>query len=491
MSICFLIIIFLIANSNTKDNSLTTIKLKDLTKTPFSMTDQYIIFEYENKEREFNSSINFIFYKREKPSVKAYIYDSLDKIKINGSKFEDYLFETSLDSKDYIKISYDDDFYKDNCIFYIVLYDSSRTYNDTIYVVNSLKYLNFDNEIIFSSDFPISFNFLIQKDFQTYLHYQIKKVAIIYSFIYINITNEKGEVLVNKNFDSVSDYIKIEPNVKYYAHIRISRDTLTDLTYGAFCLNYEKYKNNILVKDENEVKRLILSPQNYTFFKNISNVTVKESIIVNGLYNGDYGQYYIYYKIYKSDVFDSLVDSFPNKKEGFDTLLWTGTYQRSFSFDIKKENDSQKGILIGFFVENLYENLPLSSSNVSLSIFKASNEDSESSVDNIPVDTKSKSSLSLGWILFIVMISLIIVAIVIWVIYEQVKKRKKGMQNLIPNEMNNNYYNYNNVEQKSPGGDNYNSIPKKNENDTYYNKIEPKDGSPYDNYPACPPINDN
>ena len=175
MSICFLIIIFLIANSNTKDNPFITIKLKDLKTTPFSMTDQFIIFEYENKEREFNSSINFIFYKRKKPSVKAYIYDSLDKIKINGSKFEDYLFETSLDSKDYIKISYDDDFYKDNCIFYIVLYDSSRTYNDTIYVVNSLKYLNFENEIIFSSDFPISFNFLIQKDFPTYLHYQIKK----------------------------------------------------------------------------------------------------------------------------------------------------------------------------------------------------------------------------------------------------------------------------------------------------------------------------
>jgi hypothetical protein len=247
MSICFLIIIFLIANSNTKDSSLTTIKLKDLTKTPFSMTEQYIIFEYENKEREFNSSINFIFYKSEKPSVKAYIYDSLDKIKINGSKFENYLFEMSLDTKDYIKISYDDDFYKDNCIFYIVLYDSSRTYNDTIYVVNSLKYLNFDNEITFGNDFPISFNFLIQKDFQTYLHYQIKKVAIIYSSIYINITNEKGEVLVNKNFDSVSDYIKIEPNVKYYAHIRISKNILTELTSGTFCLKYEKYKNNMSI----------------------------------------------------------------------------------------------------------------------------------------------------------------------------------------------------------------------------------------------------
>jgi len=485
MSICFLIIIFLIANSNTKDSSLTTIKLKDLTKTPFSMTDQYIIFEYENKEREFNSSINFIFYKREKPSVKAYIYDSLDKIKINGSKFEDYLLETSLDSKDYIKISYDDDYYKDNCIFYIVLYEPSRTYNDTIYVANSLKYLNFDNEIIFSSDFPISFNFLIQKDFQTYLHYQNHKILLVYSYIYINITNEKGEVLVDKNFDSVSDYIKIEPNVKYYAHIRISRDTLTDLTYGAFCLNYEKYKNNILVKDENEVKRLILSPQSYTFFKNISNVTVKESIRVNCFYNGNFGKYYIYYKKYKSDDFESLVDSFPTDKVGFDGLLGYEQGFTKFSNYIKKENDSQKGILIGFFIESARTYLPLGSGNVSLNMYKDIIEDDEKPV----IRPETKSSLSIGWIIFIVISSVIIVTLVICAIMEKLKKR--GRNNLIPNDMNNDYYDYDNIELKNPGGDNYNPIPANNDNDKYNNKIEPNDESTHDNNPVCPAINDN
>ena len=416
----------------------------------------------------------------------------MDKIKINGSKFDDYLFETSLDTKDCLKISYDDDFYKDNCIFYIVLYDSSRTYNDIIYVVNSLKYLNFDNEITFGSHFPISLNFLIQKDFPTYLHYQTRNGNFIPSYIYINITNEEGEELVNKNFDSVSDYIKIEPNVKYYAHIRISKNILTDLASGAFCLNYEKYKNNILVKDENEVKRLILSPQNYTFFKNISNIAVKESIIVNGLYNGNYGRHYIYFKKYKSDDFESLVDSFPTNKEGFDGVLGQGEGFNNFSYDIKKENDSQKGILIGFFIENSNTYMPLGSGNVSLNIYKIINDDDENpNSEVIKPDTIKKSSLSIGWILFIVIMSLIIVAIVIWVIYERVKKRKKIIQNLLQNDMNNTYYNYNNVEQKNPGGDNYNPIPEINDNPTNNNKIEPKDGSPYDNYPACPPINDN
>ena len=136
--------------------------------------------------------------------------------------------------------------------------------------------------------------------------------------------------------------------------------------------------------------------------------------------------------------------------------------------------------------------MPLGSGNVSLNIYKIINEDDENpNSEVIKPDTIKKSSLSIGWILFIVIMSLIIVAIVIWVIYERVKKRKKIIQNLLQNDMNNTYYNYNNVEQKNPGGDNYNPIPEINDNATNNNKIEPKDGSPYDNYPACPPINDN
>ena len=100
-----------------------------------------------------------------------------------------------------------------------------------------------------------------------YLHYQTKSYNFIPSNIYINITNEKGEEIVNKDFDLLSNYIKIEPNVKYYAHINIYKNIITAPAGGIFSLKYEKYKNNILVKDENEVKRLILSHQNYTFLK--------------------------------------------------------------------------------------------------------------------------------------------------------------------------------------------------------------------------------
>ena len=141
--IYFIIIIFLIKNSNTKDNPLP-IELKDLLVTSFSMNNQYVIFEYNNTEqRVFNSSINFLFSKVKNSSATVYIYDSFDKIKMKDGEFINYLNKTSLANTKYFRINYDDYFYRDNCIFYIVLYDNSPKYDDNIKVVNSLKYLDF------------------------------------------------------------------------------------------------------------------------------------------------------------------------------------------------------------------------------------------------------------------------------------------------------------------------------------------------------------
>ena len=179
LHILFLIFIYPIINTNTEVDSYITIKLKDLIERQFSMSKDFLIFEYENKDqRIFNSSINFFFNKGGKLTTKIYIYDSLDRIKRDSSsiyhEFIDYLYETSLDNKNHIKISYDDDFYRDNCTFYLVLYDILYIYSDTIYVVNSLKYLNFGDEITFTHSHSILFNFLIEKNFSTYLHYQTK-----------------------------------------------------------------------------------------------------------------------------------------------------------------------------------------------------------------------------------------------------------------------------------------------------------------------------
>ena len=72
--ILFLILICSIAKTSPKINSYSTIKLKDLTERGFSMSKDFIIFEYENKEPIiYNSSINFFFNKGGIFSTKLYI----------------------------------------------------------------------------------------------------------------------------------------------------------------------------------------------------------------------------------------------------------------------------------------------------------------------------------------------------------------------------------------------------------------------------------
>ena len=71
-NIIVLIFIFTFIRINTKENSIITVKLTDLKEKSFSLSNQIIIFEYENKiERIYNSSINFIFKYGEKSSTKV------------------------------------------------------------------------------------------------------------------------------------------------------------------------------------------------------------------------------------------------------------------------------------------------------------------------------------------------------------------------------------------------------------------------------------
>ena len=91
-------------------------------------------------------------------------------------------------------------------LFYMIFHKNIKI----IYVINSLKYLDFDNEIKFSCDFGISFNFLIEKDSLTYLHYQTSEIPSVFYIPYnLNIINEKGEKFIDSNCNSISDYIKL------------------------------------------------------------------------------------------------------------------------------------------------------------------------------------------------------------------------------------------------------------------------------------------
>ena len=499
----FFIFIYLITNSITNDNSFNTIKLEDLKTTPFSMNNKYVIFEYDNNiKTEFNSSINFIFSVGKKSSTKVYIYDSLDKIIMTDDGFEGYLNKTTLDSTKCIRIFNDDAFYRDNCTYYIVLYDISQKYQDSIYVVNSLKYLDFGNEIKFTCDFGILFNFLIEKDSLTYLHYQTSSFDFLGHSYHINIENETGTNLINSYTNSESGYIEIKPKVKYYVHIRIYQPFEFDYLDKTFYLNYEKYGNNILIKDNNYIKKSVLSSQNYTFFKSLSNLAINESIIIEGdcnTYNSDSD---IYIKKYQDDI-EILYKEFPTKKSNYDYYLGKG---KGFKYEIKKEYKEQKGILVGFFID---KKSSFTSSEISFRAYKSEpikDEDDggqKSQTDNRNSgNTSSKSSFPVIWIVCISIVLIIFIITLCIVCLNRIqrnKRRRENYDNLLQNE-NNNSNNYNvtqvnnnngnyNVTQVS-NNDNYNS-PNENINDANFNKIMPDDELGNDNYPALPAINGN
>ena len=489
--ISFLILIYLISNSNTKDNSFTTIKLKDLVETPFILHyGDYIIFEYENKgQRLFNSSINFIF-KEELFKPTVCLYDSLDKINKNGSKFYDCLYKTDTSSN--IQISYTSSFYRDNCTYYLAIYNSPSYYKNSIWVVNSLKYINLDNdlEIIYKSN--VLFHFIIEKKYSTYLHYQTKFVNLLHTFYNISIINEKGDILLNDSLNSASGYIEIKPNMKYYVDILTS--DYASYNSRIISLNFEKYKNNILIKDENEINKTVLSSQNYTFFKDISNIEINETIILNAFYKYEINlKYEFYAKFYNSTDFESLVDSFPTDKKDFDYKLEMKGYGSNYTTEIKKINETNRGILIGFFEDGdcMYPNYI---NKIHLRLFKpqqkSDEDDGKINSDDYPDKKASQknTSLHIGWIIFIVMISLIIVVIIIWALVMYKNKKRKIQTD---KEISNNYYNYNNnnVNQVPNNIGNYNSSSGNNDNDNYYNKISKDDENIYDNLAACPPIN--
>ena len=460
-----------------------------------------------NIERAYNSSINFVFRYGEKSSTKVYIYDSLDKINQTESGFVNYLKETTLKGIKCLKISYEEPFYKDNSIYYIVLYDISQQYSDYVYVVNSLKDLTFGNEFSYKLNCTeeLIFNFMIQKSTSTYLHYQtVETVTTMYFYrnYYIKIINDKGEALFAKNGGGISGYVKIEPNRKYYAQISIKQNTITSsslLNKPEFLLNYEEYNENILLQGNSEIRKRILCSQHFNFFKDISDLSTYESITFKGTTDTSYIYQKIsfYFQFYESNNFSSLINSFPSNKDGFDNQIKTDSIG-SFNLKVKKQYASQKGLLFGVFIE-AKDGMELHPQYLTIKAEKSNGKEEggkeeRGGITDIGVKDSSHSESStsvvlisiVGFVIFVIIVSICIY----WCNYANKRNRSNYVQpqqnyqdNQYPSPTpNNNYINndYNSGVNHNTGTD-YNN---------YYNKVETKNEAVYD-YPPCPPINEN
>ena len=336
-------IIFLsFINSFLLLNSFTTIKLTDFTKTSFSLKE-FVILEYTNNiKKDFNYEINFIFDKGNKASTKVFYYDSLDKIQRGDIGFINYVHTTSLKETRILKIPYNEPYYSDHKTFYIVLYDIFNEYSDNVYLLNSLSYLPLKDYFFYHNSLgqELHFNFLVQESNVKYLHYQAREdfFLLVHYTSYFRITNELGERFYDNNCIGCSGYVKLKPNIKYFIETALYAKGDHDRKEMLFKL--EEYGRNILLEEDKEIKRLILSRQNLTFFVSISDLNIDDNVYFKFDIERT-GRHYsrLYIKIYESDNFTKLENSFPIQEEDFDYKLTTFkpyASEYSFIYELKK-----------------------------------------------------------------------------------------------------------------------------------------------------------
>ena len=367
MSQKFFSFIIFLCFINSFLNSFSTIKLADFTKTSFTLKE-FVILEYTNNiHKDFNYEINFIFDEGNKPSTKAFYYDSFDKIQKGDTGFINYVYATSLKETRILKIPYNAPYYSDKKTYYIVLYDISKIYTDYVYLLNSLSYLPLKDSFFYHNSLSqeLHFNFLVQESDIKYLHYQAREDIFIFVHYtsYFRITNEIGERFYDNNCIGCSGYVKIKPNIKYFIETALYAKGDKDRKEMLFKL--EKYGRNILLEEDKEVERQILTRQNLTFFATTSDLNIDDNLYfkfevarAEGLTRS------LYIKIYESDNFAKLESSFPTQTADYDYKIWFDGIGDSVYYEFKKNLTAQKGVLFGLFFEREYDYSAMTPTNV-------------------------------------------------------------------------------------------------------------------------------
>ena len=356
LQIFFLSIHFIVYNSYMIKN------LPNFRKTFFHLSNSGLVFKYSNNvSMKFGGgSIFFIFGQGYKPSTNIYLYDSYDKIEKGEIGFINYIHQSTLKEIQYFEINSENTFFKQNITYYLLLYDINDSYDDYVYVVNTLDFflLKSDDNISFIQkiDKQLNFNFIIPKHSYGYFHYQSRKdpfnVLGTSSYYYFKIYDGNGTIFIDGQINGCADYIKLDYNLEYYVQIAIIRSRFYYIKPSSFLLSFTNYGENFWLKDD-DINLEALSPQHYSFFKNISDLTISNKFFFKGVTKrGDFGQCYYFIKYYDSGDFYKLIDLFPKKKEDFDKEITISNNCGEFNFEIVKKNILQKGLLIGIFLES-------------------------------------------------------------------------------------------------------------------------------------------
>ena len=214
-----------------------------------------------------------------------------------------------------------------------------------------------------------------------YLHYQGKGdgTHLPSANNFIRIKSEKDETFIDKVCYGVSGYVKLEPNVKYYIEL-----TLYAKSYSyspEFMVSIDNFRNNILMKEGEEIQRYILSPQSISFFKNISNLLFNETLIFDfDVSKSSYHYDYFYIKFYESDNFEQLEEKFPSKEEGFDSCIRQLSNGGKFTYELHRKYNSQKGVLFGVFFK--IDTIGMGTTSISVSAYNKTEESKETDKEN-------------------------------------------------------------------------------------------------------------
>ena len=382
----------LVKNRKTT-NLISNINLNNINNSNMNAESRFIINEINNSTNNKSLYNNYKNNLNERISFKNKLYNF--NVKKDG-QYINYLKSADLNANNNcFQIFSDETFYKDNSFYYLLLYNQIKIgtyFSNSISVINSLSYYPLENDTLIDYIYnyflgtDTNINFILEKENSTFLHCQSKGINYKNKFYYFQIKNEKGETFIDSYYNAMSEYIRIEPFVKYYIRIIILK--MDNKEYSAkreIMLNFQKYKNNFLVDNKIETKVRIYSEQNLTFFFKITDVDIGK-IIFFMIYNLGEASHEttVYYNYYDSDNFEELINYFPTEKNKFDNYYGKGNVY----FKILRKESSPAAILIGLFIKRLSKSQEINPFNISAKIEREEDRKKKTETHQVKVNQK-------------------------------------------------------------------------------------------------------
>ena len=186
-------------------------------------------------------------------------------------------------------------------------------------------------------------------------------------------------------------------------------------------LNFEKYKESHLLENDKETTVRALYAQHFTFFKDISNLSINDTIKFHIKIDiSNFHTDYIFIKYFESANFENLFNNFPSNREDFDSQIGNLDMGGNFDYTLIKKYNSQRGVLIGIYVDDPGFYWKIYPTYIHVKIGD-NNDDREQKESDSPENEESSST---GMILGII-ITIIIIIIISICCYCYVKSKEK------------------------------------------------------------------